>query len=64
MSPLIGDLVEQMVQHKSREVALQIGEIEKFDIEIVEKPKEEIEEVERVEKIQERIVEKFVEQVK
>ena len=63
MSPLIGDLVEQVVQHKSGEVALQIGEIERFDIEIVEKPKEEIEKVERVEKIRERIVEEFVEQV-
>ena len=63
MSPLIGDLVEQVVQHKSGEVALQIGEIERFDIEIVEKSKEEIEKVERVEKIRERIVEEFVEQV-
>ena len=63
MSPLIGDLVEQVVQHKSGEVALQIGEIERFDIKIVEKPKEEIEKVERVEKIRERIVEEFVEQV-
>ena len=63
MSLLIGDLVEQVVQHKSGEVVLQIGEIERFDIKIVEKPKEEIEKVERVEKIRERIVEEFVEQV-
>ena len=64
MSPLIRDLVEQVVQHKSGEVALQIGEIERFDIKIVEKSKEEIEKVERVEKIRERIVKEFVEQVK